>query len=428
MSAAACWTTGWRSLSRVKARAFFALAAGQPAAEEGEIPILVYNPHPYPGPRRVVECEFQLARPELGRHVHHAAASITTASRCPRQIEKERATSASTGASAWSSRPSWRPAQMNRFDCRLEERPAKPQPAARRQPTARFVFKTDELEVVINTTHRPDRPLPVDGVDLPPPGAFEPLVIERQRGPVGHARPQLPRASAGRFKLMSPQRTRAASPASPPATLPSVRVIEDGAGADGRRGRVRLWTTPSSASATCCPSRAPRSRSRPASTGTRRTGCSSCRPDPGAALTATSARSPTACRSCPPTATRPSRRSGWRWSRTTGTRPHLHQRRRLRLRLLRRRLRLTLLRSPAYSAHPSADRPLVPQDRLHPRIDQGERLSASGSTAARRGHRLAAIDREALVQNEKPIALSFFPSGQGKPLCRSSRSATTSSR
>ena len=39
---------GLELLSRHKARAFFALAQGQPAAAPGEIPILVYNPHPYP--------------------------------------------------------------------------------------------------------------------------------------------------------------------------------------------------------------------------------------------------------------------------------------------------------------------------------------------------------------------------------------------
>jgi len=33
-------------VSRLRARAFFALASGQPTAKEDEIPILVYNPHP----------------------------------------------------------------------------------------------------------------------------------------------------------------------------------------------------------------------------------------------------------------------------------------------------------------------------------------------------------------------------------------------
>jgi len=51
---------GLEMLSQVRARAFFALAQGQPRAAEGEIPILVYNPHPFPV-HATVECEFQLA-------------------------------------------------------------------------------------------------------------------------------------------------------------------------------------------------------------------------------------------------------------------------------------------------------------------------------------------------------------------------------
>jgi alpha-mannosidase len=47
------------TLSRLRARTFFALASGQPKAKTGEIPVLVYNPHPFPV-RTVVECEFQL--------------------------------------------------------------------------------------------------------------------------------------------------------------------------------------------------------------------------------------------------------------------------------------------------------------------------------------------------------------------------------
>ena len=50
---------GLEVLSRVKARAFFALAVGQKRAKEGEIPVFVYNPHPFTV-KAMVECEFQL--------------------------------------------------------------------------------------------------------------------------------------------------------------------------------------------------------------------------------------------------------------------------------------------------------------------------------------------------------------------------------
>jgi alpha-mannosidase len=71
-------------------------------------------------------------------------------------------------------------------------------------------------------------------------------------------------------------------------------------------------------------------------------------------------------------------------------------------------LRLTLLRSPAYSAHPINERPLVPQDRFTPRIDQGERRFRFWFDSS-----LVAIDRRALVHNRQPFALSFFPAGGG---------------
>jgi alpha-mannosidase len=76
-------------------------------------------------------------------------------------------------------------------------------------------------------------------------------------------------------------------------------------------------------------------------------------------------------------------------------------------------LRLTLLRSPAYSGHPIGDRPIVPQDRFTPRLDQGERLFRFWLNAGPTEERLAAVDREALAHNEQPMALSFFPSGTG---------------
>jgi alpha-mannosidase len=84
-------------------------------------------------------------------------------------------------------------------------------------------------------------------------------------------------------------------------------------------------------------------------------------------------------------------------------------------------LRLTLLRSPAFTGHPIGDRPIVPQDRFTARIDQGERLFRFWLNAGPLQERLDRIDREALAHNEKPMALSFFPSGQGEaplPLVR----------
>ncbi|HQK96048.1 MAG TPA: glycosyl hydrolase-related protein, partial [Armatimonadota bacterium] len=79
----------------------------------------------------------------------------------------------------------------------------------------------------------------------------------------------------------------------------------------------------------------------------------------------------------------------------------------------------TLLHSPAYSGHPIFDRPIVPQDRFSPRIDQGERVFRFWINGGPAEARLAAVDREAQVHQQCPFVLSFRPSGTGerpKPL------------
>lgn len=51
---------GMLDAEKIKTKAFFALSQEQPAAKEGEYPILVFNPHPY-RLKTNVECEFSLA-------------------------------------------------------------------------------------------------------------------------------------------------------------------------------------------------------------------------------------------------------------------------------------------------------------------------------------------------------------------------------
>lgn len=51
---------GLLDATRMKTKAYFALCKEQPAAKEGEYPIVVFNPHPYPLTENV-ECEFVLA-------------------------------------------------------------------------------------------------------------------------------------------------------------------------------------------------------------------------------------------------------------------------------------------------------------------------------------------------------------------------------
>lgn len=68
---------------------------------------------------------------------------------------------------------------------------------------------------------------------------------------------------------------------------------------------------------------------------------------------------------------------------------------------------LSLLRTPVYSAHPIRDRQIAPHDRFSDHIDMGEREFSFRLTS------LENADIKAQAFNEKPQAMSFFPSGSG---------------
>lgn len=76
------------------------------------------------------------------------------------------------------------------------------------------------------------------------------------------------------------------------------------------------------------------------------------------------------------------------------------------------RLELSLLRTPIYTAHPINERPLSDSDRNHDRIDMGEREFDFRLTAD-----TDELDFSADIFNQPPYALSFFPSGSGEKLC-----------
>jgi alpha-mannosidase len=69
---------------------------------------------------------------------------------------------------------------------------------------------------------------------------------------------------------------------------------------------------------------------------------------------------------------------------------------------------LSLLRTPLYSAHPINDRQIAPHNRFIKHVDMGERVFNFRITPEKN------IEREALIYNEKPYALSFFPPGTGE--------------
>ncbi len=402
---------GIEIVSRLKARAFFALAAGQPPAREGEIPIMVYNPHPFPV-RTTVECEFQLADQNW-----QDAFTLPVVYRgnkpLPSQPEKEH----SNLNLDWRKRVVFdallQPSQMNRFDCRLQVLPAKPSPG-NYQRGDNLVVKTEELEVHINTqTGLMDR-YRVRGVDAVAAGACEPLVMQDDEDPWG-MRVHGFRKQAGRFKLLSPREAARFAGVSAKELAP-VRVVEDG------EVRVVIEALLGYRNSFIC------QRYKIPKSGTEveietrmqwaekdqlvklQVPVAGSGPNPPARYLGQTAFGITELPNNGDEAV------AQKWVAVVGNGQAFT--------VINNGvygsscdggvLRLTLLRSPAYSGHPIGDRPIVPQDRFTPRIDQGERLFHFWLNAGPVEERLEAVDREAIAHNERPMALSFFPSGAGE--------------
>jgi len=82
------------------------------------------------------------------------------------------------------------------------------------------------------------------------------------------------------------------------------------------------------------------------------------------------------------------------------------------------RMRVTLLRSACYSvlADEQEGKPhcYMPQDRLMPRFDNGVREFSFWLDGGSVETQMSNINSQALLKNEKPLCMSFFPNGDGK--------------
>jgi alpha-mannosidase len=402
---------GLEILSRLKARTFFALAGGQPKAAEDTIPVLVYNPQPFPV-EQVFECEFQRSDPNWQDefsypHLYQDGQEI------PCQCEHE----LSNLSLDWRKRAVFKakllPAQMNRFDCRLEVVPARP-PHSLPEENGYLVFKTAELDVLVNrSTGLIDR-FRANGVNYLESGAFRPIVMDDNEDPWGSNAKSF-REKVGQFALMDGETARRFSGIQ--AALDPVRVIEDGPvrsvveavfaygdskicqryklpkqGTEVEIEIIVFWNEKSRMLKLSVPTtlREP---------GTRYLGQVAF----GVEALAKDGREVVA----------------QKWTGLFAAAPEGPS-----LSCINEGLygsdcndgeiRLSLLRSAAYSSLPIYDRPLMAQDRYTGRIDQGERHFHFWFNTGPVEERLSILDREALGHNEKPFALSFFPAGTGE--------------
>lgn len=397
---------GLEIIARLRARAFFALSAGQPKAQEKHYPVLVYNPHPYPVKGQFA-CEFML-EDQNWEEQFSLPVVLQDGRRIPSQPEKEH----SNLNLDWRKRVVFQaelaPMTMNRFDCVMEMLDCKPAPQLLERD-GRFIFETEELRVVINASTGLVDEYATGGKSMLKPGALAPIVVEDNEDPWRMDVNAFPNV-VGAFKLLSPEKGTAFSGVKA-GLLPSVRVVEDGdvrtvieavlgygdsficqtyrLPKQGTELEVELrvyWNEKDAMLKLSLPT----TLEGPRYLGQTAYGVSELNgdhqetvsqrwvalDDGGHALTCIN--------------------NGIYGSDCSDG-----------------ELRLSLLRGAGYCAHPILDRPILPQDRFLPRIDQGERRYTFWLNAGACEARLKAVDREATARNEQPYALSFFPSGAG---------------
>lgn len=402
---------GLEILSRLKAKSFFALLSGQPQAKQGEFPILVYNPHPYPVTETII-CEFQPHEPNYDpKIIRFPEMTDSNGENIPCQLEKE----SSNISLDWRKRVVFRatlnPGQMNRFSCRLKE--AKTKPKRSKGEEIVLLIKSNKGEVAISRHTGLVKSFRIKGMDFLKPDSFRPLVIDDYPDPWGMTVRGF-RNLRGKFTLMSKEESARFAGVSS-SELEPVRIVEDGPvrtmvealfkykhssvcmrykipkkGSEfeielrvfwNEKNQMLKFSVPTNFSGGRCKGQVAYGvedfdRTGEELVAQKWIGVLSS--DKKHALTVIN-------------------NGTYGFDFAAGE------------------LRFSLLRSAAYSADPgNEENPVVPQDRFEPRIDQGERIFRFWINGGRAGERLSKIDREALARNEAPVVLSCFPSGEGK--------------
>ncbi|MBQ3490127.1 MAG: alpha-mannosidase [Clostridia bacterium] len=213
---------GLEILSRLRAKAFFRLSKDEKKAIDGEIPIIAYNPHPYPV-EDDFECEFVLA--DQNRSGSFFLPSIyQSETKLLTQTEKE----ASNIPIDWRKKVTFHavlaPMQITRFNCKLKELPKKPTFPVK-EDSEYYYFENEHLQIDISKkTGLIDR-LSLDGKPYLSKNAMSIDVYRDNEDPWG-MRVRSWTEKIGEFKLLCEKDGSAFSALK--NVIPSVRVIENG--------------------------------------------------------------------------------------------------------------------------------------------------------------------------------------------------------
>ena len=396
-------------LSRIRARAFFCLASGQPKAKPDTFPILVYNPHPWEV-ETTVTAEFNFPYYIFCPDTFWVPSLTHKGKAIPIQAERPY----SNITMDWRKRVTFRaklaPGIMNRFDVKLTRQPNRPKIEDKAE-NGLIRVHGENIDWAINTHTGFIEYFRINDKDVLRKGSFQALVMEDIPDPWGMTTDRFD-TIAGRFRLLSQTKSAEVSGVSAKRLKP-VRVIEDGPvrtiveALYGYNDSFLLltWKLPKIGSEVEVEARAfwnekdkmlklsiPTVLRNAKYMGEVAYGRDEL---PGTGREVVAQKWTAVVSEFDDLALTTVNDSTYGSSFKEGE------------------MRISLLRSPAYAAHPLGDWTYIPDDMFRPRIDQGERVFSFWFNAGSVDERMGAIAREAQAHNEKPMIQWLSPSGQG---------------
>ena len=216
---------GLEITNKLKSKYFLALCAGQePVADGDTVPILVYNPHPFPY-TQPIDVEFLLPR-QMWHKDFSDPIVYQNGVRVPAQQAKESGNFYMDWCKRVIIESPLAPMSVTRFDVKFNIIPTRPMPTVQPEKT-RIVVETARGQVVVNTRSGLVDSYVVDGKEYLKPGA---LSVEVYQDAIscwdGHPDLDL-RYPEGRFTLMTPGEATDFSGVKGAAVAP-VRPVEEG--------------------------------------------------------------------------------------------------------------------------------------------------------------------------------------------------------
>lgn len=402
---------GLEEVRRLKTKAFFALCRGLLKAEEGIIPIIAYNPHPYEIDG-IFECEYQLPDQNKNKNLFYNPVIYRNGERIPCQVEWEQSNFNVDWRKKSVFKATLKPSQINRFDVKMEVIKKKPK-IKLVEKEGYFTFKTKQIKVLINSKTGTMDQYIVNGVDYLKENSFLPIVIVDDENSWAHKEKSFKNVK-GQFALMEKQEGSQFAGIKG-EYIESVRVIEE--------GKVRTvieaimkYNTSYLIQRYYLPKKGTEVKI-------------TTRVFWDEKMTLLKLAIPTTIENgkyigqtsygVENLLTNRDEMVSHKWNMAhndqkavsiinTGTYGSDYK---------DGEMRITLLRSPGYAAGKSdfsvRRKHILPQDRFSRFIDQGEREYEFYLNASDFNSRRTSIDRESLSNNEKPLVLSFFPTGVG---------------